>query len=113
MPPAEVMDRLSITLLHILNGNLAVEQEYRALLEEAKRLNPTLGLFIKLFSYNRAIWGLEADIRNGKENEMPMAQIGERALQIRNLNRGRVEAKNEIANALGGYQIVKVQHASA
>lgn len=108
MPPAEVMDKLSITLLHILNGNTTVEQEYRALLAEATRLNAGIGQFIKLFSYNRAIWGLESDIHNGRDSAMPMDQIGERALQIRDLNKGRTEAKNEIAKTMGGYQTMKV-----
>jgi hypothetical protein len=59
---------------------------------------------------NTRIWILESDIRNGKD--MPLEEVGRRALQIRDINRMRIEAKNKINEIFGDYQEIKVNHAS-
>jgi len=113
MQPADVMDRLTILLLHLLHGNDSVEKEYLAVLAEAKRIDPGVWEFIALFTHNSAIWKLESAIRQGKEDSLAKDEIGARALEIRDLNRRRCAVKNLITERLGGFQQAKTDHASA
>jgi len=56
---------------------------------------------------------LEADIRQGKENELGLEEVGRRALQIRNINRERVALKNNLKEIFqDGFQDIKVKHGS-
>jgi hypothetical protein len=63
-----------------------------------------------LIEANSKIWVLESDIRNGKD--MPLEEVGRRALQIRDINGTRIVAKNTISAIFGDYQDTKVNHAS-
>lgn len=66
-----------------------------------------------LMEINARIWDIEALIRQEREGEITLEEIGRRALQIRNINRERVEYKNKIAEELGiDFFEVKVNHAS-
>lgn len=69
-------------------------------------------LMAELFRINGAIWDLEADIRQGKEGKLGLAEVGRRALTIRDLNAERIRVKNVIATSLGDFEEVKGQHAS-
>lgn len=112
MQPADVLDRLSILILHRCRGDLkGTLPEYHAILNEATRLNDVLGDFVELLDTNRQIWDLEAAIRNGEE--LPLEEVGRRALEIRKLNGLRVNIKNQIMILMGGFIHVKVDHASA
>lgn len=119
MPLAEVLDRLSILKLKIERINephLKKELEaFNKALDEFKNK----GIKIKqewlkdLYKINAKIWGLEADIRKGKEGELGLEEVGRRAILIRNLNRERVALKNRIIQETGiGFKDVKVNHAS-
>lgn len=59
-----------------------------------------------LIEANSKIWILEADIRNGKD--MPLEEVGKRALQIRDINKMRVDAKNKINKIFGEYLEIKI-----
>lgn len=63
-----------------------------------------------LIEANSKIWILESDIRNGKN--MHLKEVGQRALQIRDINQMRIEAKNTINAIFGDYQEIKINHAS-
>lgn len=67
----------------------------------------------RLFKVNRSIWDLEADIRQGKEGQLGLEEVGRRALKIRDLNAKRVAIKNEVNELYGGHLEVKVDHAAA
>lgn len=76
---------------------------------------------------NAKIWTLEADIRQGKENTLNtdevaklgqtkilmLAEVGRRALLIRELNTKRIEYKNKANDQYtSGFKEYKLQHAS-
>jgi len=73
--------------------------------------NPVpLDLLADLIEANAKIWALESDIRNGRE--LPLEEVGRRALMIRDINKQRIEAKNKINELFGDYKEHKVNHAS-
>jgi hypothetical protein len=45
---------------------------------------------------NTDIWNLEYDIRRGKEGELGEAEVGRRAIKIREKNKRRIELVNQI-----------------
>ena len=79
----------------------------------SKSIQMVSGLLHDLHDYNAQIWDLESDIRKGKENELGLEEVGRRAIQIRNINKKRVEAKNQITElTLTGFIEKKLDHAS-
>ena len=62
---------------------------------------------------NYAIWDLEKELKSDNEELLYLAEIGRRALRIRDINKERIEVKNNI-NKLAGENSrdVKVDHAS-
>lgn len=54
-----------------------------------------------LYEIHKQIWNLEAQLKAGKENELPLEEIGRRAIAIRDLNNKRIALKNSMANKLG------------
>jgi hypothetical protein len=68
----------------------------------------------RLCIVNMKIWHLENEIRHMKDVRLPLAEIGRRALLIRDLNKERVEYKNAISNLFEEqFGDVKIDHASA
>ena len=68
----------------------------------------------RLCIVNQKIWHLENDVRHMKELNMPLEEIGRRALLIRDFNKERVSYKNaidEISEEFFGD--LKIDHASA
>ncbi len=56
---------------------------------------------------------LEADIRQGKEVELGLEEVGRRALKIRDINRERVALKNALKDIFNdGFKDFKVKHGS-
>lgn len=47
------------------------------------------------------IWSLEAELKSGHEEQLPLEEIGRRAISIRNKNNQRIKIKNQIAELLG------------
>ena len=58
---------------------------------------------------------LEADLRQGKEAQLGLEEVGRRALQIRDLNKERVALKNHLNAILDpdASPDIKVAHCSA
>ncbi len=120
MPLPEVLDRLAIVRLKMERiGESHLKQEYddlqKAIQEFCER-----GITIEqewidsLYRINGEIWDLEFDLRKGKEQELGLAEVGRRALLIREKNKQRISIKNSIVKQTGlGYQDVKMNHASA
>lgn len=89
--------------------------------EESRRFLIAIGEFPKplrsmnwatdMKKINGRIWDLEADIRNGAH--LPLEVVGQRALDIRDINRERIEYKNLIASICGEFQEIKVDHGSS
>lgn len=67
----------------------------------------------RLYDSNSNIWNLEAAIRQGKEGELGLEEVGRRAIEIRNNNGKRIKIKSEIVEKVGiGYKDIKINHAS-
>ena len=56
--------------------------------------------FNELKNIHNTIWGLEAELKNGLEEELSLEEIGRRAVLIRNWNNKRIAIKNSIAEIL-------------
>lgn len=54
-----------------------------------------------LYTIHSKIWALESELKTGREQELPLEEIGRRAIAIRDLNNQRVALKNTIAESLG------------
>jgi hypothetical protein len=54
-----------------------------------------------LYIIHKQIWELESQLKSGKENELPLDEIGRRAIAIRDLNNKRIKLKNQAADKLG------------
>jgi len=59
------------------------------------------------------IWDLENELKSGKEQELPLEEIGRRAIQIRDKNNVRINLKNAMAEKLGcAVREIKQDHLS-
>lgn len=114
MPIAEVVDRYSILVLKMkrqpVTPSLTAEHDAFKAQVDASTTQP---LFLQLLDVNGRIWDLEGDIRQGKEHQLGLEEVGRRALAIRDLNRERIRIKNLIAQIVGGHIEVKHNHASS
>lgn len=119
MTPGEVMDRWTILRM---KARIAPEMtselsryaaEAHSLLDRGASegtLTPLRGHLLSLMEANAKIWVLEGEIRGG--DDLPLDEVGRRALRIRDFNRFRVEAKGAIDRLFGETPDVKVDHAS-
>lgn len=119
VPLPELIDWMTITMLKIEKiGGSNFWKEYsilnRGLLEyEKEGIIIDDDWIIELYESNKDIWNLESDIRKGKENKLGMAEVGKRALLIRDCNKQRIEIRNKIAKETGsGFQTIKKDHIS-
>jgi hypothetical protein len=123
-PLPEVMDKLSILMLKSdrLPANdpsrASVEKE-RAFYEKVLDLYRAEGVPVKkewlegMVEINGRCWDLEAAIRQGRDEELGLEEVGRRALILRDLNKIRIERKNNIAKECGlDFFEIKVDHAS-
>jgi len=111
MPMAEVIDKYTILLLK----NERLEEDLIGQVDlYRKEIPDSLNEYVdRLLDINSKCWDLEADIRKGKEEELGLAEVGRRALKLRDLNKTRVSIKNEIVKCTGtGFLDVKINHAS-
>lgn len=58
-------------------------------------------LMQQLKDIHLGIWDLEKELKTGAEQNLPLEEIGRRAIAIRNKNNQRVKCKNQIAELLG------------
>lgn len=112
----DVIDRLSILTRKIYFGEEDSISEHRYLEKclayygvEGKIVTSAL----RLAQMNFEIWNLENEIRRGGEDKLGMEEVGRRAIKIRDLNRKRVEYKNQITEFMKwGFKEGKVNHLS-
>lgn len=100
-PLSELLDRITICKLKVERaGSEACQHEYHLLRSHLTNYGfPQAESFLeKLYAVNASIWDLECDIREGREHELGLEEIGRRALRIRNLNNQRVALKNQIVS---------------
>jgi uncharacterized coiled-coil protein SlyX len=104
MPINELCDRLTIAELKL--ERLSAQELDKTLLSKqiayfwagVDRNNlQLLELIAQLKTINGQMWDLEYDLRKGLDDSLGLAEIGKRAIEIRNFNRTRVAVKNQIA----------------
>lgn len=54
----------------------------------------------QLKEIHNAIWELEKELKSGHEHNLPLEEIGRRAIIIRDLNNKRIQLKNSMAEML-------------
>ena len=112
----DIADKMTILALKIYYGEEAAYPEFEYLRTGLMALGydgDFIASVIRLAHTNHNIWTLENSIRKGGESQFSLEEIGKRAIEIRNLNRKRVQYKNAITNMDNvGFQEVKSQHLS-
>ena len=122
MPIAEVCDRLTIAELKLerltadqIDKDLLVRQiaYYMQGIDQAD--SELLILISKLKEINGWMWDAEHTIRKGLDESLGLEEIGRRALVIRDLNRKRIQVKNDITIRCNQpeFQDCKMNHASS
>lgn len=113
---ADLADRWTILLLKQAHGQDVWAECYavsEALTDRFWSDRTCVRCLGALYKTNAAIWQLESAIRQGREGEMGLVEVGRRALAIRNLNAERVTLKNQIHDLMGdGWTETKIDHAS-
>ena len=62
-----------------------------------------------LTNVHKTIWGLETELKSGREQELDLAEIGRRAIAIRNWNNKRIVLKNLMSKKLAVDNILAVK----
>jgi hypothetical protein len=116
LPVLELIDRLCIARVKYkrTNGSNQIEldwyeDKYRQLPQSAE-----LDYNIEaMTAIHNAIWELEWQLKSGVEEQLPLDEIGRRAIRIRDYNNKRITFKNSIASLLGDpVREIKVDHLS-
>jgi len=113
-PVVELVDRLAIAEVKFEKTQLnQTEVDYYRQQFDRYDFASIQTTFDQLKEIHRMIWSLEADLRQGRESDYDLAEIGRRAIAIRDWNRTRVELKNTIAEMLDcAVREIKREHRS-
>jgi len=113
-PIIELIDRYAIALLkhNKTQANLDELNFYKNQLSTYDMAGVDEEL-ANLYSIHSQIWSLESELKSGTENNLELAEIGRRAIEIRNWNNKRINIKNNIAKKLGcSVREIKKDHLS-
>jgi hypothetical protein len=104
LPVLELIDRLCIARVKHQRTNGAnqveldwYEDKYRQLPQSAE-LDYNIDAMTTI---HNSIWDLEWQLKSGVEDQLPLEEIGRRAIKIRDHNNKRISFKNSIADLLG------------
>ena len=72
-------------------------------------------LYAQLVQVHTKIWQLEAKLREGRDQELGLEEIGRRAIAIRDWNNKRINIRNRIADMIDTDDVRerKINHCSA
>ena len=101
-PVIELIDRLAIADVKFARTG-ANQEELTWYMNQATQLDLDVieDLYRNLMAIHNQIWELEAELKTGREAELPLEEIGRRAIAIRDHNNRRIAIKNAIAERLG------------
>jgi hypothetical protein len=102
-PVIELIDRLAIADIKFKRTGGANAEELTWYMNQAVvyDIEKIQDLYIDLMAIHNQIWELEAELKTGRESELPLEEIGRRAIAIRDHNNKRIAIKNAIAERLG------------
>jgi hypothetical protein len=63
-----------------------------------------------LYQIHDEIWALEKELKSGTEHQLPLEEIGRRAILIRDWNNKRIRLKNTMADKLGQSYLHEIKH---
>jgi hypothetical protein len=101
-PIIELVDRYAIAQVKYMRTNGANEAEFEFYKKEVDKLD-TLAIYDELIALkilHHKIWDLEDDFKKCRIDGTDLAEVGRRALEIRDYNNTRVTIKNKIAEIL-------------
>jgi len=98
-PVIEIVDRYCIAIVKSINTNDANAEEVKFYSEQMdetgiSKLHP---LIRQLIQHHEYVWSLEDDFKKSKIDNLPLDEIGRRALHIRDVMKQRVILKNALA----------------
>lgn len=101
-PVIELFDRLAIADVKFQRTE-SNREELSWYMNQATRydLDSINDLYNQLVEIHHTIWDLESELKTGREAELPLEEIGRRAIKIRDWNNKRVAVKNAMAQRLG------------
>jgi len=101
-PVIELMDRLAIADVKFKRTGGANAEELTWYMNQAIKhdIEKIEDLYMNLVAVHDTIWSLEAELKTGREAELPLEEIGRRAIAIRDHNNERIRIKNAIAERL-------------
>ena len=101
-PIGEFVDRLIISQIKAEKLGL-VTNESQWYESKAKELDLTSVQeeILQLEQAHLRIWEMEKLLKSGLEDQLPLDEIGRRAIKIRNLNGERIVIKNALSKKLG------------
>jgi hypothetical protein len=102
-PIIELVDRYVIAKLKFdkTQGANVDELDFYSAQMESLDMSLIESELTQLYNIHKAIWSLEAELKSGREHELELAEIGHRAIEIRNFNHQRIALKNLMADKLG------------
>ena len=104
LPVLELIDRLCIARVKHSRTHGANQTELDWYEAEFARLPQSAELdynVAAMTAIHNAIWELEWQLKTGVEQQLPLEEIGRRAIRIRDYNNKRISFKNSIASLLG------------
>ena len=98
-PVIEIVDRYCIAVVKHEKTNGANREELDFYLEQMKsaNINPLNQKIVELIEHHSYVWSLEDDFKKGRIDALPLEEIGQRAIHIRDIGYKRQELKNDLA----------------
>lgn len=98
-PVIEIVDRYAIAVVKYEKTVGANQEEVDFYLTQMQsaNINPLNQKVIELIEHHSYVWSLEDDFKKAKIDNLPLEEIGRRALHIRDVGYKRVELKNAVA----------------
>ena len=102
-PVIEIVDRYAIAVVKFEKTNGANQEELDFYLEQMQsvNINPANAKVLELIEHHSYVWSLEDDFKKGRIDELPLEEIGRRAIHIRDIGYQRQELKNALADYMG------------
>ncbi len=102
-PVIEIVDRYAIAVVKHEKTNGANQAELDFYTAQITQTGITLTdhKLIELIEHHRYVWSLEDDFKKAKIDQLPLDEIGSRALYIRDIGYRRVDLKNALAESVG------------
>jgi hypothetical protein len=101
-PIIEIVDRYAIAVVKHEKTNGANQEELDFYLDQINEvgIDPLDPKLVELIEHHRYVWSLEDDFKKAKIDNLPLEEIGRRALYIRDIGYRRVDLKNNFAKML-------------